>query len=277
MYHTGLDKQTDQSTLSAVGQGDRCATKTNVHPGYYLKMDIKSFFTNIDKQILYGLVSKKVKNKEILWLVETIIFHDCVHDIPPKIQSRQSLFDKLPRDKSLFTVSHGKGLPIGNLTSQFFANIYLNELDQFVKHELKAKYYLRYVDDFVILEKERAQLEFYKSAITEFVDKKLKLTVHPDKLFLRPIADGIDFVGYVIRPGYVLVRRRVVGQWRRKMDLTDEKLREQAFASYMSHACWANSYGLREKMSGKINMNGYNKPESSIDTGLLIKRRHKLK
>jgi hypothetical protein len=112
-------------------------------------MDIKSFFTSIDQQILYEMFCKRIKNEEILWLAKTIIFHDCAHDIPPKIQSQPSLFEKLPKDKSLFTVAKGKGLPIGNLTSQFFANVYLDRLDQFVKHELKAKYYLRYVDDFL--------------------------------------------------------------------------------------------------------------------------------
>jgi retron-type reverse transcriptase len=219
---------------------------------YYLKMDIKSFFTSIDKQILYDLVMRKVKNEEILWLSKTIIFHDCAHDVPPKIQSQQSLFDKLPGDKSLFTANAGKGLPIGNLTSQFFANVYLNELDQFVKHKLKAKYYVRYVDDFVILADDRALLEFYKSAIMAFVEKRLGLRAHPGKSFIRPVSSGVDFVGYVVRPDYVLVRKRVVGDWRRKMELTtDDKLRQQALVSYTSHSMWANSYGLRKKMGEK--------------------------
>lgn len=225
---------------------------------YYLKMDIKSFFTSIDKQILYEQVCKKVKNEEILWLSKTIIFHDCAHDVPPKIQSQQSLFDKLPGDKSLFTAFSGKGLPIGNLTSQFFANVYLNELDQFVKHELKAKYYVRYVDDFIILARDQVLLEFYKSVITEFVDKQLGLRVHPGKVFIRPVSSGVDFVGYVVRPDYILVRKRVVGDWRRKMELADEKLLDQAFTSYYSHAIWANSYGLRKKMGEKISITGYN-------------------
>ena len=153
-------------------------------------MDIKSFFTSIDQQVLYDQLSRKVKNEEILWLAKTIIFHDCAHDISPKNQSQPSLFDKLPKDKSLFTVAKGKGLPIGNLTSQFFANVYLNELDHFVKHKLKAKYYLRYVDDFLILSDSRQFLENCRDQITEFVLEKLKLKVHPDKQFIRPISCG---------------------------------------------------------------------------------------
>ncbi|MDD5693248.1 MAG: RNA-directed DNA polymerase [Patescibacteria group bacterium] len=222
--------------------------------GFYLKMDIKSFFTSIDQQILYGLIAKKVKNEEILWLTKTIIFHDCAHDVPPKIQSQPSLFDRLPREKSLFTVRRGKGLPIGNLTSQFFANVYLNELDQFVKHGLKAKYYVRYVDDFIILARDRVLLENYRKKIIEYVEDGLLLKVHPEKQFIAPIQNGIDFVGYLVKPDYILVRRRVVGEWRRKMETKDSKLREQAFISYTAHSNWANSYALRKKMSEKVNI-----------------------
>ena len=125
---------------------------------FYLQADIKSFFTSINHQILYSLITKKVKNEEILWLARTIIFHDCARDIPPKIQSPATLFAKLPAEKSLFKISKGNGLPIGNLTSQFFANVYLNELDQFVKHKLKARYYLRYVDDFIILSSDKKKI-----------------------------------------------------------------------------------------------------------------------
>ena len=122
---------------------------------FYLQAGISSFFTSIDQKILFGLIRKRIKNPEILWLSKTIIFHDCARDIAPKIQSQPRLFEKLPPEKSLFKVARGKGLPIGNLTSQFFANVYLNELDQFVKHNLKAKFYVRYVDDFVILGRNR--------------------------------------------------------------------------------------------------------------------------
>jgi hypothetical protein len=216
-------------------------------------MDIKSFFTSIDQQILYNLIVKRVKNEEILWLARTIIFHDSARDVPPIIQSQPSLFDKLPSDKSLFKTPRGKGLPIGNLTSQFFANVYMNELDQFVKHTLKAKYYLRYVDDFLILEESKDKLEEFKEKISRFTKEKLTLTVHPLKCFILPVSLGVDFVGYMVKPEYVLVRKRVVGQWRRKMELMkNEMKRKQAFDSYMAHARWANSYSLKKKMAGKL-------------------------
>jgi retron-type reverse transcriptase len=253
------DKGTHGAMLRVQEFAVRLERETALGAGYYLKMDIKSFFTSIDKDILYALIAKKVKSGEILWLTRVIIFHDSARDIPPRIQSQQSLFDRLPPDKSLFTAPLGKGLPIGNLTSQFFANVYLNELDQFVKHELKAKYYVRYVDDFLILAQDRAQLEAYRSAITEFVTHKLALTVHPNKVFIRSISSGIDFVGYVVRPDYILIRKRVVANWRRHLELAEEENRERVSASYRAHAMWANSYTLTKKMSARVTTNGYNK------------------
>ncbi|OQB05295.1 MAG: Reverse transcriptase (RNA-dependent DNA polymerase) [bacterium ADurb.Bin212] len=241
---------------------------------YYLKMDIKSFFTSIDQEILYSLITKKIKNEEILWLTRTIIFHDCAHDIPPKIQSRPSLFDKLPREKSLFTVRRGKGLPIGNLTSQFFANVYMNELDQFVKHKLKAKYYLRYVDDFIILDRDREKLEYFRSELTKFVEEKLAMTVHPEKQFIRPVSSGIDFVGYVVRPDYVLIRKRVVGDWKIKMEAMTKLSRKkgkQVMASYLAHAIWANSYWLRREMIEKYPRYTHVGKGSLMDDRYLIK------
>jgi len=94
-------------------------------------------------------------------------------------------------------------------------------------------------------------LELYKLEIMAFVNEKLKLTVHPNKVFIRPVVTGIDFVGYVIRPDYVLVRKRVVGSWRSSMDEADKEMNQKAYHSYSAHAMWANSYGLRQKMSKK--------------------------
>ncbi|QQS26803.1 group II intron reverse transcriptase domain-containing protein [bacterium] len=220
---------------------------------YYLKMDIKSFFTSIDKHILYQLVERRVKNKEIRWLAHVNIFHDCARDIPPRIQSAPTLFDSLPLDKSLFTVEPGKGLPIGNLTSQFFANVYLHELDAFVKHHLKARYYVRYVDDFVIVHEDQTVLERYKQEITEFVWQRLRLKVHPGKVFIRPISDGIDFVGYVVRPDYILIRRRVVGEWRRRMEQAATPDQQQTiYHSYQAHARWADSHKLQRVMRKRL-------------------------
>ena len=241
--------RTDKGTHRAMLRVKSFSNRLKHSNTYYLKMDIKSFFTSIDQSILYELVARKVKNEELLWLTKIIIFHDCAHDIAPKIQSLPSLFDKLPTDKSLFTVARGKGLPIGNLTSQFFANVYLNELDQYVKHSLKARNYVRYVDDILILGNNKEELLLYKYKISKFVQNILALTVHPEKQFIGMVTSGIDFVGYIIRPEYVLIRKRIANDWRRAISETglSDKKRMMLHRSYCAHAVWANGRGLTIK------------------------------
>lgn len=213
---------------------------------YYLQMDIKSFFTSIDKQCLYEIFARNIKNEEILWLARTIIFHDPAHDIPPRLNSPPKLFRQLPIDKSLFTVERGRGLPIGNLTSQFFANVYLNELDCYVKHVLRAKWYVRYVDDWVIIAQSLAELRGYERAIVEFVESPLNLTIQSKKTILGRASDGVDFVGYIVRPHYILVRRRVVWQWRVADEASiNHPHRQQILASYAGHFQLANSFKLQ--------------------------------
>ncbi|MCK5355370.1 MAG: RNA-directed DNA polymerase [Methyloprofundus sp.] len=104
-----------------------------------------------------------------------------------------------------------KGLPIGNLSSQFFANVYMNELDQFVKHQLKCRHYLRYVDDFILLHPQQEQLIQWHKAIEQFIQQQLLLTLRSE-ILLHPVQQGANFLGYTVRPHYCLVRRRVIGQ-----------------------------------------------------------------
>ncbi|MDP2823441.1 MAG: RNA-directed DNA polymerase [Sulfuritalea sp.] len=101
----------------------------------------------------------------------------------------------------------GKGLPIGNLNSQFFANVYLNALDQFVKHELKCPHYLRYCDDFVLLAEGREQLVEWWQRIRSFLRERLRLELNDARERLRPVGDGVDFLGYIVRADYLLARR----------------------------------------------------------------------
>jgi len=130
----------------------------------------------------------------------------------------------------------------------------LNELDQFVKHTLKAHYYLRYVDDFVILSPDASQLRTWQAQIEEFLTNRLKLRLHPKRRKLLPISNGIDFLGYIVRPTYVLVRRRVINNLKEKIRQF-RQVREKDFrkfhdmvASYMGHLRWANSYNLTQKI-----------------------------
>lgn len=148
-------------------------------------------------------------------------------------------------------------MPLGNLTSQFFANVYLNEFDYFVKHTLKAKYYLRYVDDFVILHSSKEQLEKWKTQISQFLCEKLKLELHPDKSKIIPLSQGIDFVGFRKFFHFKLLRKRNIRKMRRKIDhfANDEvSYREmtQSYQGWQAYAKWANTFNLRKKMLKKI-------------------------
>ncbi len=165
-----------KGTLKAIQRFDafkRKASKNNTVKCYILKADIKKYFENVDHTVLISIIKKKIADKRVLWLIQ-------------KILSNYS---------SVFV---GKGMPLGNLTSQFFANVYLNELDQFVKHKLKVKYYIRYVDDFVIFEDNKEQLEFYKKSIEYFLKTKLNLQLHQDKSKIFVCGTSMNFLGFRI-------------------------------------------------------------------------------
>lgn len=224
---------------------------------YYLQLDIKGFFTNMDKEILFKLIMKRTKNEDVLWLAEKIIFSDCTRNYV--LKGSKGLFKELPQDKSLFGKENKKGIPIGNLTSQFFANVYLNELDQFVKHNLRCRYYLRYADDFVLLNSSRERLASWMEEIRKFLGSQLGLGLNPKMIKLQPVSNGIDFLGYVVRSNYILVRRRVINNMDTKLryfeccrhnGLDYEMLEDlrSSVQSYLGHFNWANSYRLRENL-----------------------------
>jgi len=148
-------------------------------------------------------------------------------------------------------------MPLGNLTSQFFANVYLNELDYFIKHKLKAKYYIRYVDDFVILHKSKEQLKIWKGQINEFLNDKLKIELHPDKSRIIPLSRGIDFVGFRNFYYHKLLRKRNISNIEKKVELLNkrdipyEKFLE-SFNGWHAYAKWANSHNLIREIIFKI-------------------------
>ena len=150
-----------------------------------------------------------------------------------------------------------KGMPLGNLTSQFFANVYLNELDYFVKHTLKAKHYIRYVDDFVLLHHSQSQLKKWKSDIDEFLMNKLKIGLHPQKSKIIPLSKGIDFVGFRNFYFYRLLRKRN----KRKMMVRIEEYENgkiskdkiiEIFQGWDAYARWANCYRTRKKLEERV-------------------------
>ncbi|KKR62504.1 hypothetical protein A2643_01670 [Candidatus Nomurabacteria bacterium RIFCSPHIGHO2_01_FULL_39_220] len=193
----------------------RKITKNYHRKAYFLHLDIKAFFMSLHKQTLFDLISKKIKNPELLWLTRIIIFNDPIKKFVSK--GNRLLFKKIPPYKSLFHVPETQGLPIGNLTSQFFANVYLNKLDQFVKHKLKAKYYLRYVDDFMLISDSQKQLEEWRSAIILFLKEHLQLELNPKKQILEATDAGIDWLGYIVKPNHILIRRRIVKTLKKKL------------------------------------------------------------
>ena len=150
-----------------------------------------------------------------------------------------------------------KGMPLGNLTSQFFANVYLNELDYFVKHKLKAKYYIRYVDDFVILNNSKRQLEIWKEKIDLFLKEKLKIELHHQKSRIIPLSRGIDFVGFRNFYLYKLVRKRNIRKMQRKInEWTSNKISYQelmeSYQGWQAYVMWENSFNLRKRILKEI-------------------------
>jgi len=234
----------------------RKVNQDNRRPAYYLQVDIRSFFVSLKKDILFELIKRHTKNPEILWLTKTIIFHNPTRNYYRKCQA--TLFDLIPDHKSLFKVSPDQGLPIGNLTSQFFANVYLDKLDQFVKHKLKAKYYLRYVDDLVLLSQNKKQLKIWHDEIDKFLQEKLKLKLHPKKQILQTVGKGINFVGFVVKLDYTLMRRRIVKNLKAKLwrfnqnleEFTEQEIKQilSMVNSYYGQFRHAKTFGLRQKL-----------------------------
>jgi len=147
---------------------------------YVLKCDIQKFFDSIDQNILFGLIQKKIEDVNLLKLIHKILCS--------------------------FSTTADKGLPLGNVTSQLFANIYMNELDQYIKRKLKSKHYARYCDDFAVVSESKEDLEKSVGKIQQFCRNRLHLNLHPRKVIIRMIHQGVDFLGYVILPHYRVLR-----------------------------------------------------------------------
>jgi retron-type reverse transcriptase len=186
-----------------------------------LKCDIKKFYDSVDHKILANLISPRIKDKRVLNLIWEIIASFCVEN---KI---------------------GKGVPIGNLTSQIFTNIYLNELDQFIKHKLKVRFYLRYADDLLLLSSNKSQLLLHLNEINSFLEENLKLSLNPHKVSLRAFKNGIDFVGFVVKPYHVELRNSTKRRMWRKLDkkfIENECFEfEQTLQSYLGLLSHANT------------------------------------
>jgi retron-type reverse transcriptase len=230
-----------KGTLFAIRRFDkfqRKVTNNLTSSGYCLKADIRHYFFEVDNNILLDLIKSKIKDEKVIWLITKILL-------------------TLNSESEKLSLSLKKGMPLGNLTSQLFANIYLNKLDHFVKHQLKAKYYIRYVDDFVLLHESNEQLEKWRNEIDNFLNTKLKLELHPDKSKIIPLSKGIDFVGFRNFYKFRLIRKRNIRNMLRKTELFAEQEISygkiiESFQGWNAYAKWANAYMLRRKILVKI-------------------------
>lgn len=186
----------------------RSATQNWSQPCFYLKCDLANFFVAIDKNILHTQLAKRIHEPWWLSLAEVILFHDPRQNY--ELRGDSAKLALVPEHKRLALQPGNCGLPIGNLISQFFANIYLNELDQFIKHRIGAKHYIRYVDDFVLLHESPQWLNHALQQINEFLPQRLHAKLNPRKTILQPVSRGVDFVGQVIKPWHRHTRKRTV-------------------------------------------------------------------
>ena len=215
---------------------------------YVLKCDIKKYFPSIDHQILKGLIRRKIACKQTLWLIDKIIDNSNPQEEVVEYFSDDDLFSPVERRK---------GIPIGNLTSQFFANIYLNGLDHFIKEKLLCKYYIRYCDDFVLFSNDKAKLHQWREAIIKYLES-LRLKLHENKSQVSPVTHGTTFLGFRIFPEYRrLVRDNLVLTRRRLKRLKaafiageiDMATCRNSIMAWFGHAKWADTFCLRHKIA----------------------------
>lgn len=206
----------------------RIVSKNGTKTVWILKCDIRKFFANIDQTILINIIRGYISDEEIINLLSKII-------------------------GSFNSGVIGIGLPLGNLTSQLLVNIYMNEFDQFVKHQLKQKYYIRYADDFVFMHHSRNALVEILSKVNDFLREKLKLSLHPSKVFLKTLSSGVDFLGWVHFPDHRVLRTKTKHRMFKRILATQGK--EEVVCSYLGMLKHGNCKKLKHeviKMTGMI-------------------------
>ncbi|MDD5050378.1 MAG: reverse transcriptase/maturase family protein [Candidatus Pacebacteria bacterium] len=188
---------------------------------WVLKCDIRKFFASIDHKTLFTILGKHISDADTLWLLRGIV-------------------------GSFHSKREGVGLPLGNLTSQLLVNIYMNEFDQFVKHRLKVKYYIRYADDFVFLHEDKAVLEELLPKIGDFLEEKLELSLHPDKVFIKTFSSGVDFLGWMHFPNHRVLRAATKRRMMRTIEA--KKGKTETLQSYLGLLSHGNTKKLQRKI-----------------------------
>lgn len=214
-------------------------SKNNTRNAFVLKCDIRKFFDSVDHDILLTILNERIKDVKLMSLLTEIIGSFS--------GSQSNLFER-------------KGLPIGNLTSQLFANIYMDKFDQHMKHVLKVTHYARYTDDFVVVSDDKKYLLSLLTQISLFLNTELKISIHPNKIEIRKYSQGVDFLGYVVLPHYTKVRKRTVKRVRRKLgekmklyksDKIDKSRLDATLMSYLGVLSHANTYRFSEEIKNE--------------------------
>lgn len=192
---------------------------SNTKTLWVLKCDVRKFFDSIDHNILFFILEKHIADEKVAGLLTEII----------------GSFHKTP----------GKGLPLGNLTSQLLVNIYMNEFDQFVKHDLRIKYYIRYADDFVILSQDKTCLLELIPKIKNFLQNDLSLGLHPNKVSVETFASGVDYLGWVHFPNHMVLRTATRRKLLRNIRNTNKEEVVQSYLGLLKHG---NTYKLQKQI-----------------------------
>ncbi len=212
---------------------------------YALQCDVSKYFPSIDHEILKQLLRRKIACRDTLWLLDLI-----VDTAPPQEQGSRYF----PGDDLFTPLTRRRGIPIGNQTSQFFANVYLDPLDHFLKDRLRVRDYLRYCDDFVVLGQHKRDLWSVRQAVETFLASELRLALHPTKQWVRPVGAAVDFLGYRVFPTHRRLLRTSGYRFQRRLRamqrayaggrITPEQVRQRV-AAWLGHARHADTYGLR--------------------------------
>ena len=199
----------------------RKISRNHTRTAWVLKCDIRKFFASIDHAILINILEQHIKDKDVIWLLNEVV--DSFHtEGQPAV-----------------------GLPLGNLTSQLLVNVYMNEFDHFLKRGLKVVYCIRYADDFVILHDDKKYLENILPKISAFLETKLKLSLHPDKVFIKTIASGVDFLGWVHFLRHRVPRTSTKKRMFKKLAQSNNPRSKSSYLGLLSHG---NTYQLRQKI-----------------------------
>jgi hypothetical protein len=238
------------SYANRVGKGthralDRCQQFARCYP-YALQFDVVQFFPSIDHALLRAALERVIADEQTLWLCDVIMSSG------QGVQTAEYDMVYFPGD-DLFAVNRLRGLPIGNLTSQFWANVYLNSFDHFVQRQLRCRAYLRYVDDFVLFAEDKPALWYWHAAILERL-AALRLTVHAERAQPRPVTEGLPFLGFIVYPTHRRVKARKVISYRRKFkqqvaavnagNLALDCL-NASVAGWVNHVSYGDTWGLR--------------------------------